>query len=234
MLKYLIVYIILIMIYLKKTIKFNFFNFFLNVFNIKIKVHGKENLKNYNDFKFIIMSNHVNGTDYPIIVHTINYYTNGYKKIYTIVKDDILGSNGDVNNIYNIFGIFKDTLYDKFNFIPYTRGDKNSGEITKNKMLDALYNNNNVLVFPEGECTKSGIPVDFKPGSFKLCSENNIWILPISLKYNQEIGVDRHEKVDINKWFNVSVNVYIHEPIFHTEWEKLKNDVLTIIKNPLT
>lgn len=233
MLKYLIVYIILIMIYIKKTVRFNFANFFLNVFNIKIKVHGKDNLKNYDNYKFIIMSNHVNATDYAIIVHTLNYYTNQQKKIYTIVKHDVLGSKSDRNKISDILCLFKNTLYNKLNFIPYKRGDKNSGEETKNKMLNAINNDNNVLVFPEGECTKSGIPVDFKPGSFKLCSENNIWILPISLKYNQNIGVHRDDKIDINKWFNISVNIYIHKPIFNNEWEKLKNNVLNIIKNPL-
>ena len=232
MLKYLVVYIILIMIYLKKTIKFNFPNFFLNVFNIKIKVFGKKNLKNYNNYKFIIMSNHVNGTDYAIIVHTINYYTNNYKNIYTIVKHDVIGSNGDTSNISNMLGIFKESLYNKLNFIPYKRGDKNSGEETKTKMLEVI-NDNNILLFPEGECTKSGIPIDFKPGSFKLCSENNIWVLPISLEYKQDVGVDRHEKVDINKWFNISVNIHIHEPIFHKDWEKLKNNVLTTIQNSL-
>lgn len=232
MMRYLIIYIVLIMIYLKKTIKFNFSNFFLNVFNIRIKVFGKKNLKNYHKYKFIIMSNHVNATDYAIIMHTINYYTNNHKKIYTVVKHDVLGSSGDTTNISKVLGLFKNTLYNKLNFIPYKRGNKISGEETKNKMLRVI-NKNNILLFPEGECTRSGIPVDFKPGSFKLCADNNIWILPISLEYKQAIGVDRHEKVDINKWFNIYVNIHIHEPIFNKNWEKLKNIVLTTIQSSL-
>jgi len=233
--KYIIIYlvcIILFIFYIVGTKHFNFANLFLNVFNIKIKIKGKNNLQNYNKHRYIIMSNHVNATDYAIIVHTINFYTNKYKNIYTVIKHDLLGNNGDKNNISKSLGMFKDIIYEKLNFIPYKRGDKISGEETKNRILE-LIDKNNILLFPEGECTKSGIPVDFKPGSFKLCSENNIYILPISLEYHQDIGVNRHDKIDINKWFNISVTIHIHEPIINSNWEKLKNNVLQIIKSPL-
>ena len=51
-------------------------NFYVNCLNLKIKVHGKQNLKNFDNDRIIIMSNHYNGVDYGVIKHTINYYTN--------------------------------------------------------------------------------------------------------------------------------------------------------------
>ena len=226
-----IIYIIFMIFFIKKTIKSTIPNFFINFFNIKIKVYGKNNLKNYNRYNLFIMSNHVNATDYAIIIHVLNYYKN--KKIFTIAKHDVFGNSDDNNIISNFLSLFKSDLFKKLNLIPYMRGNKESGEETKKRMLTTIYKNNNVLLFPEGECTRQGIPIDFKPGSFKLCSENNIWILPISLKYEQDIGVNRTDKVDIKKWFNVSVHMHIHAPTYNDEWNILKDNVLDIIRKPL-
>jgi 1-acyl-sn-glycerol-3-phosphate acyltransferase len=210
-----------------------FVNFFINFFNLKIKVIGKENLQNYKKLKLIIMSNHMNGIDYAIIVHTINHFTNKNKKIYTIVKHDLLGSDIDDNIISNILSLFKNNIYNKLNFLSYERGNKNSGEKIKKLILKTINNGHNILLFPEGECSRTGIPNNFKPGSFKLCSENNIWILPITLKFDKNIGVNRNDPVDINKWFNVTATIYIHKPIFHKNWEILKDNVFNKIKEPI-
>lgn len=233
MLKYIIIYIIFVINIIKFTHCTTFTNFFINFFNLKIKVIGKENLKNYKNLKLIIMSNHMNGIDYPIIVNTINYYTNNHKKIYTIVKHDLLGSKDDNNVVSNILSLFKNNIFNKLNFLSYKRGNKNSGEKIKKQILNTINNGHNILLFPEGECSRSGIPVSFKPGSFKLCSENNIWILPITLKFDKNIGVNRNDSVDINKWFNITATIYIHKPIYHKNWEVLKNDVFHKIKKPL-
>lgn len=239
MLKYIIIYIIFVINIIKFTHCTTFTNFFINFFNLKIKVIGKENLKKYKNLKLIIMSNHMNGIDYPIIVHTINYYTNinnnknTNKKIYTIVKHDLLGSKDDNNIVSNFLSLFKNNIYNKLNFLSYERGNKNSGEKIKKQILKTINNGHNILLFPEGECSRSGIPNNFKSGSFKLCSENNIWILPITLKFDKNIGVNRNDSVDINKWFNVTATIYIHKPIFHKNWEKLKDDVFHKIKEPI-
>ena len=225
-------YIIFVMFFIKRTNKCTIQNFFINFFNMKIKVYGRKNLQNYNNLNLVIMSNHMNATDYAIIIHIINYYTNYYKKIYTIAKDDVFGNKDDNNMISNILSLYKNNLFKKLNLIPYKRGDKKSGEETKKNMLETL-KNNNILIFPEGECTRSGIPYDFKPGSFKMCSENNIWILPITLQYEQNIGVNRTDRIDIKKWFNISANMYIHNPIYNNNWEILKKNVLDIICAPL-
>ena len=233
MLKYIIIYIIIVIHIIKMTYDVTFVNFFINFFNLKIKVIGKENLQNYKKLKLIIMSNHMNGIDYAIIVHTINHFTNKNKKIYTIVKHDLLGSDIDDNIISNILSLFKNNIYNKLNFLSYERGNKNSGEKIKKLILKTINNGHNILLFPEGECSRTGIPNNFKPGSFKLCSENNIWILPITLKFDKNIGVNRNDPVDINKWFNVTATIYIHKPIFHKNWEILKDNVFNKIKEPI-
>jgi 1-acyl-sn-glycerol-3-phosphate acyltransferase len=175
----------------------------------------------------------MNGIDYPIIVHTINYYTNTNKKIYIIVKHDLLGSKDDNNIVSNFLSLFKNNIYNKLNFLSYERGNKNSGEKIKKQILKTINNGHNILLFPEGECSRTGIPNNFKPGVFKLCSENDIWILPITLKFNKNIGVNKNDAIDINKWFNVTATIYIHKPIFNKNWEILKNNVFHIIRKPI-
>jgi 1-acyl-sn-glycerol-3-phosphate acyltransferase len=228
-----IIIVFLICIVFYRTDLKSFLNFFLNYFNVSVKVKGIENLKKYKNTKLLIMSNHHSGLDYVVISFAINYYTNDNKKIYTIVKHNIFGDNTDNNMVSNFLGLFKDRLYNFFNFLPYVRDDKDSGDEIKKMMLDVVKKNNTVLLFPEGESTREGIPKAFKPGSFRLCTENDIWILPISLKFNKIVGVNRKDPVCLNDWHNVIATVIIHEPIFDKNWKILKDKVFNIIRTPL-
>ena len=173
-------------------------NLIVNYFNIKIKVKNIHNLDNIKNKKIIIMANHLNGLDYCII-HQVIRKTN--INMFSVAKHNVFGDKNDDNIISNILGLFKDRNYNFFNIIPYIRGDRESGKKTKQMMLKKLNNSNLVLLFPEGEATKSGIPQpnSFKPGSFNLCSENDIYILPITLKYDKKIGVNRNEPINIKK-----------------------------------
>lgn len=237
MIKFIIIFIVIIIltiiIIFSQSTPNQIINFVLKHFNTKIKVYGKKNLKNYNNLKLIIMSNHHSALDQSIITHVINSNIVNNKKIYTIVKHNLFGDENDKNYISNILGYFKDPLYSFFNFIPYIRGNKNSGLKIKRKIQEILNKKNSLLLFPEGETTKKAIPKNFKPGSFKLCAENNIGILPISLKFDKCIGGNRRDTVEISKWYNANVIVYIHEPIFDNDWEKLSENVMNKIKEPL-
>ena len=199
--------------------------------NLKIKVHGKENLKYFNKDKLIIMSNHYNGIDYGVIKHTINYYCN--KKIYTIVKHNLFGDKVEKSTILNMLSLIKNNLYNKFEMLPYKKNNKNSGEIIKKNIIKLINNNNTVLLFPDGTTRKYGIPQDFKSGSFKLCAENNIKILPITLKFNKNIGLNTNDSVKILDWFDLKADIYIHEPIYDKNWENLRNKVFDKISEPL-
>jgi len=210
----------------------NIINIILNILNIKIKVHGVNNLKYYNSKKMVIMANHYAGVDHPIIAHAISYHTNNSKKIYTIVKHNVFGDENDKSTISNFLGLFRKDLYKFFCFLPYVRDCKNSGNEIKNKMIDTLNNNDTILLFPEGTGNYNGIPTNFKSGSFIMCAENNISILPITLKLNKNIGESRKDKVTIKQWFNLEADIIIHKPMFDKDWTKLKKNVFDQIKKP--
>jgi 1-acyl-sn-glycerol-3-phosphate acyltransferase len=207
-------------------------NTILNILNTNITVKGIKNLKHYKNKKIIIMSNHYVGIDYLMIVHTINYYTNYSKNIHTIVKHNVFGDKNDGLTISNILALFKKDLYKFLNFLPYVRDLKDSGDEIKNKILDVLKHNDTVLLFPEGTGNKNGIPIEFKSGSFRLCADNNIHILPITIKLNKNIGASRTEKIDLKDWFNIKAEVIIHKPIFDNDWNRLKEMVFDKIREP--
>lgn len=224
--------VLMIIMILKKSNTDSIVNFSLNFFNIKIKIHGKANLKNYDNLDIIIMANHLNGIDYSVIYHSIKYYTK--KKIYTVVKHNVLGDTTDKSVISNFLGLFKNQTYSKMNFLPYVRNNKKSGEFIKNQIIKIIKKDKQkVMLFPEGKPTRKGIPSELKSGSFRLCADNNIYILPVTIKFNKNIGIDTTDPVILSDWFNLEADVYIHKPVFNKNWQQLQNIVLEKIKKPL-
>jgi 1-acyl-sn-glycerol-3-phosphate acyltransferase len=101
--------------------------------------------------------------------------------------------------------------------IPYKRGDKEDGSNVKNKIVESLHSGKNILVFPEGTARRDGIPKDFKVGIFQLAIENKLRILPITIKYDKDIGSEKGEPVKFLNLFNNGVNIYIHDIIDETD-----------------
>jgi len=234
MIKQFIIFIIIgIIITLKRTNTNSFVNFALNLFDTKIKVKGIKNLLNYNNKRIVIMSNHLNGIDYGIIVYALSYYTHNKKKIYAIAKHNVFGDKTDANIVGNTLGLIKNDMFKLLNLIPYNRGDKASGEFTKKIMLEKIDEGDTILLFPEGTTSKTRFPSKFKPGSFHLCAENNIEILPITIKFDKNIALDTKDPVKICDWFNLNSTLYIHKPIYHENWEILMNSVYDKICEPL-
>ena len=234
MIKQFIIFIIFgIIITIKRTNCNSFVNFALNLFNTNIKVKGIKNLKNFNNKRIIIMSNHINGYDYAPIVYTLTYYTKNKKKIYGIAKHNVFGDETDKNIVSNSLSLIKDQMFNLLNLIPYERNNKDSGENVKKIMLEKIDDGDTILVFPEGKPTRSGIPTEFKPGSFRLCAENDIWILPITLNFDKKIGIDTKDPVKLEKWFNLNTTIHIHEAIYDNNWEKLMDKVYNKIREPL-
>jgi len=230
----LIIMVIMLILYTFSNGNFNnLLNTYINGFNIKIRVYGRKNLNNLIKEKCIIMCNHLNGIDFAIVKHIINYYTRQQKNVYTIVKHNLFGDKTDKNMLSHMLGFIKSDLYDKLRFIPYERGNKDSGDIIKKKIIKTVNKKNTILLFPDGETRKDGIPCDFKPGSFRICAENKIKILPITLKYKENIGIGRKDPVNIDKWFNVNACIYIHPLIYDDEWDVLRTKVFETIKKPL-
>lgn len=234
MIKQFIIFIIFgIIITIKRTNCNSFINCALNLFNTNIKVSGIKNLKNFNNKRIVIMSNHINGFDIAPIIYTLTYYTKNKKKIYVIAKHNVFGDTTDKNFVSNSLYLIKDQMFDLLNLIPYKRNNKNSGEIVKNIMLEKIDGGDTILLFPEGTTSRLGIPIQFKPGSFKLCAENKIEILPLTLEFNKNIGIDTKDPVKLEKWFNLTSIIHIHKPIYDENWEILMDKVYNVIREPL-
>lgn len=234
MIKQFLIFIIFsIIITIKRTNTNSFINFVLNVCNTNIKIKGVKNLKNFNNKKILIMANHLNGFDYGPIVYSLIHYTKNKKKIYAIVKHNLLGDKTDKNLVLNSLALIKNKMFTLLNLIPYERNNKNSGDIVKQIMLEKINDGDTVLVFPEGKPTRSGIPESFKPGSFKLCADNEIEILPITIEFDKKIGLDTTDPVILKKWFNLNTIIHIHKTQYDKNWEILMNTVFNKIREPL-
>ena len=193
--------------------------------NIKINIHfiGVDNsiLSKSNCF---IMSNHTNGIDFMIIQDI--FTSNTDTPIYAIVKHDLVGDNVDRTFTQKCLGFIKKSFYKGCNFIPYQRENKESGSIVKDLLLEVIQNTkSNIVIFPEGTCTRSGIPKEFKYGSFKLAAENNIGIIPVSIKYKRNIGINREDPVNLGEWFDNTVDVYIYDVVYNSDPNVLMQSV---------
>ena len=195
------------------------FNLTLKNINLKIKTNI-DNFDNYNSL--IIVSNHYNMTDYLILN---SLFLNNY----TVVKSDLF-----LNSLKNTSFLEKIYLHlDKYiskgvKLIKYQRNDRNSGIIVKNTIVDYVKQKRNIIVFPEGTSSRSGRPKEFKNGLFKLAEEKHIDILPVTLKYEKDIGLNKEDIFNVNNLFNQKCRVYIH-PIVSYKKENLKDYVHNII-----
>jgi 1-acyl-sn-glycerol-3-phosphate acyltransferase len=226
---------ILILIYsIKKGLK-DFTLYVNNLINMKIKTINTKNINNFTKDRLIIMSNHMNGTDYIPIAQIFNNF-NKNKKIYTIVTSTLVSDKVNKNILTNTINLFSESFLKFCNFISYTKKDINSGQEVRKKIIEEINNNNTILLFPEGKVTKKGIPNSFKPGSFELCKENSISILPISIKYNKKIGVNDGDNANFLEWFNLEPTLYIHDiinPDEYTNVNELMQKTLDVIRKPL-
>lgn len=193
------------------------------ILNIKTKIIGDEKLLEKKGCIFI--ANHQNATDYGFI-------SNKIYKPHGICKASLFQLN-DMPFYYRIFSIFEKYLIKSYRFIPYERGDKDSGIKVKKIIVDTINKKENVIVFPEGETTKEGIPKQFKSGLFRTAAENNISIIPLTLKYLKPVGINRNDMINPMKWFNNNVTIYIHPEQKNENWEILKNNCFVLVRKPL-
>jgi 1-acyl-sn-glycerol-3-phosphate acyltransferase len=190
-------------------------------------VHG--NSDNLKKNKLLVMCNHYDGMDFFALSHLLNC-----NKLYTIVKDDLVGGSNHQSFISDIFYYFKNAFYHSSNFVPYKRGVKDDSSIIKKIIVEKI-ENNNILIFPEGRARTNGIPEDFKHGIFKLAVENKLNILPISIKYDKNAGSEMNGPVDLFKWVDLSANIHVHDIVSseNKDFLKLKDEVFKIITSVL-
>jgi len=207
-----------------------------SVVNNKIRVHG--NTDGINNSNLLLMANHYDGFSDANNLYNLYRKHNSINILNTIVKADFLGNPND-KKIYKLFNYLKGAILESLGLIPYIRGDKDDGVIVKNKIKECLEKGKNILIYPEGVAHRNGIPVAFKQGIFNLAVENKMNILPITIKYNRDIGSEKGEPANIELLFDNEVDIYIHEVIRETDDcykandpVALKHKVFDIISSP--
>jgi len=219
-----------------------FYNGLINInnflLNTPVKIHGNpENLKKN---KLLIMMNHYDGILDWHVMNKIYYKNNTTNMLHTIVKSDIVGDPEDRNFLSKSMSYLKNAFINSGYFIPYTRGNKEDGGVVKNKIVNSLHNDKNILIYPEGTTRRNGIPKDFKYGIFQLAIDNKLDILPITIKFNKDIGVEKEDPLNFKVLFDNTADVYIHD-ILTSETDEfyknndhvgLKDKTLKIISGP--
>ena len=214
-----------------RTIYFALLSASLYITNTRITVHGDKQSLGKN--KLLIMCNHYCGLDFVVLG---NMLQNHEHPLFTIVKADIVGSTSDNNMVSNVMYYLKSALISSSYFIPYKRGDREDGALVQNTIVKTLDDGNNLLVFPEGATRKTGIPKEFKNGIFHLAIDNDLQILPITIKYKKDIGWEGAVALDLSSWFDNDVDVYIHDVVDSSkekDFLSLKERVFNTISGPL-
>ena len=190
------------------------FKLFHLICNYKYNIYH-ENKKEIKDIQStIIMCNHYNANDL-LVLNKLNL------DYYTIAKNDLFKENKSIP----IINYFNKSFFNYFKLISYKRNDKIDGDKVKNQMLSILNDRDNILVFPEGTSTRNGKPKEFKKGIFYLCSQYQIPILPVTIKYNKDIGLNKEDKFNPFILFDLEVDIYIHPIIKGNDMETLKTKV---------
>ncbi len=201
----------------------------------KFAFHDQEKLKfieneNKNGKGVIFMMNHTCAIfDGTLLRELFDFYT--------VAKSDILL---DVLNTNQTLMSYRDFFYERCNWIPYKRGDKDSGTVVKELIKEYINKGKNVLVFPEGECQRCFKKLKpFRKGIFKLAYEEKIPIFTFSTNFSEDVGFDRHEPVDFIKILSSKPDIDIYAngifyPQFYSSEENLINDVYYSIQNRLT
>ena len=209
-------------IFLKKKI----YKLFLYILNCNI------NLKNYTDIskkkqKYIIILNHYTALEY-FILNVI------YPNSFTIVKSDLLVAN--INSLLKKLLVnLQNTLFKQGMLISYIRGNSKSGMECK-EIIKKTIKSHNIIIMPEGTSTRCGIPKNFKKGIFYLAYENKIPIIPLSLKYNRDIGINPGDKINLSNWVDIEANIYVHDEINTEDFnnpDELHNYCFGLITNNL-
>ena len=196
---------------LSKKINRDLIKMILVLMNAKIKIHG--NVEALNNNNLLLMANHYDGIIDVAVLFDLYYNNNKNNKLYTIVKHNIVGDPNDQVFVSKMMSYMKDSFLKSLCLIPYKRGDKEDGAAVKQIIAETLKNGSNILIFPEGTTRTDGVPKDFRHGIFQLAIEKKMNILPITLKYNKDIGSERGEPVNIFNVFDNEVDIYIHDII---------------------
>ena len=203
---------------------------FLNILNCNIDT--KDFRKMLDNKKYIIMCNHYTGLDY-IILRSI------FTDSYTIVKSDLISQRKDHSLIVKMCHLLVNLFIKSGKFISYIKKNVTSRIEVKKTTLQLL-KHSNIIIFPEGLSYIDGRLVSFKKGMFKLAYDENISIIPCSLKYSRDIGMETFKDGSITKlvlsdWIGIDAKLTISDIIepkkFNSSEELLTYTFNVINKN---
>ncbi|MFV0425117.1 MAG: lysophospholipid acyltransferase family protein [Bacilli bacterium] len=157
--------------------------------NIKYDVVGYDKLKSINN-GFLVVANHQSYFDIPLLSLTFKNYGVSF-----ISKDSIL----KVPIISHYMKIMDCLFLDRENVKSGMKMIKDGGDLLKKGV--------NLVIFPEGTRTDSGIMRDFKSGSLKVATRKKSVIVPVSISHSHDLHPSSW------KMKKGRAIIYIHSPI---------------------
>lgn len=173
--------------------------------NVKIDVHGQENIPKENGFMFF--PNHQGMYDVLAIVDACPV------PFSVVAKKEV----ENVQFLKQVFACMRAYMMDRDDIRQSMQVIINvSNEVKKGR---------NYLIFPEGTRSKNGNQInEFKGGSFKAATKAKCPIVPVAL-------VDSFKPFDTNTISSVTVQVHFLEPIYYEEYKGMKtNEIAEIVK----
>ncbi len=161
----------------------------LKILNVKVNVHGKENLPK--DKNVLFIGNHQGNFDIPIYISCIDI-PKGF-----VAKIELTKMAGVKNWMEYMNCIFMDRS-----------SIRKAGEAIITG-INSLKSGNSLVVFPEGTRSKGDKMGEFKAGSFKLATKSKVPIVPVTMNGSYKIMEGNSNK----HLTSATVDIYIHPMI---------------------
>ncbi|MFH1759641.1 MAG: lysophospholipid acyltransferase family protein [bacterium] len=182
------------------------------LFNIRQKVHGRENINP--ETRYVIMANHSSMLDIPILYKALPI------KISFMAKRELFW--------IPFFGWGMKLV----GHVPVHRSNPRKAlrqieAFTRNPK----YLSHNIIFFPEGTRTLDGNLLEFKAGGFRYSQKFNLPVLPITISGAFKVASKNAKYV-----LPGDINIYIHKPVRHDQFSSPKefmSSVREIIESEL-
>ncbi len=174
--------------------------------NVKIDVHGVENLPEENGFMFF--PNHQGLYDVLAIIEACP------RPFSVVAKKEI----ADIQFLKQVFACMKAYMID--------REDVRQAMQVIVHVTEEVKKGRNYLIFAEGTRSKNGNQLrEFKGGSFKSATKAKCPIVPVAL-------IDSFKPFDTNTISPVTVQVHFLEPMYYEEYKDMKTtEIASIVKS---
>jgi len=195
-------------------LKRNFAIFVIKLTKSQVEViyDNKENFNAFSEKNLLIVSNHQSFVDIPLL---LGYFP---KSVGFIAKKEI--------RKWLIFNLWMDRAQCVF---LDRKNPKNAVKSIKIAM-NHIKKGNSIVVFPEGTRTNDGSIKEFKKGSFKLATETETNIIPVSIINTYEVMNKHKFKINKNKKIKLIIGkTYIVENKTKENLTNIHKDIREII-----